>query len=252
MLLRAFAVDDGETTDEEPPPPESMTSTRSVLRRRTDPPVQATTEHVRRSATAKNARRPWLASWIADPSKPMAVVDHTGKIIVLPALRPNIGSSGGVGTAAPPSRHLSEHADWSGQALMSPTLSSGANTMQKLFNETAVAAPPPQPSNHFQPAATASSFPGVGTDTACRGLLSDEEDEFLMMMDTIVDLEQHASDTDESANDSRPGFSSAEEATPSKAAIDSPGRKRRLTSGGDCADATDSDPQPARKRIKSF
>lgn len=82
-------ADEGETTDEDLPPPQSIASTRSVLGRRSvqsdDSEYDAT--EVRRTRSRRLG--PSLCSWATDPSKPIAVVDSTGKrIIIYPALRP--------------------------------------------------------------------------------------------------------------------------------------------------------------------
>ena len=86
----------GETTDEEVLPPATVNRPQSLLRlnpissqiRAAPTPVSTL---VRRPLTTGSSRPrgPSMGSWIADPTKPIAVIDKTGKhIIFYPAKRP--------------------------------------------------------------------------------------------------------------------------------------------------------------------
>ncbi|KAI9811302.1 MAG: hypothetical protein M1832_000916 [Thelocarpon impressellum] len=91
-----YETDDGETTDEDLPPPQCIARTRSVLRRPSTSslaPADDTDAGSFRKALQRSLPRrrlgPALGSWIADPCKPVAFVDSTGKrMVIYPALRP--------------------------------------------------------------------------------------------------------------------------------------------------------------------
>ncbi|KAI9790933.1 MAG: hypothetical protein M1833_001732 [Piccolia ochrophora] len=94
-----YESDEGETTDEDLPPPQSIARTRSVLRRPSTSSIDLdddTPLPFRRPSKPNTSRRvgPSLGSWVADPSKPIAVIDSTGKrMIIYPAQRPTIKDS---------------------------------------------------------------------------------------------------------------------------------------------------------------
>ena len=91
----------GETTDEEILPPTTVNRPQSLLRLNSSSsqikaaPTPVSTP-VRRSSTANSSRSngPSMGSWIADPTKPIAIIDKTGKnIIFYPAKRPKLPSN---------------------------------------------------------------------------------------------------------------------------------------------------------------
>ncbi|KAI9783526.1 MAG: hypothetical protein M1839_003696 [Geoglossum umbratile] len=89
-----YESDEGETTDEDLPPPPTIRPTRSVLRRTSTSSLVGGGENTRtffqRSLNQASRRvGPSMGSWIADPSKPVAFIDSTGKrMLVLPATQP--------------------------------------------------------------------------------------------------------------------------------------------------------------------
>ncbi|KAL8742126.1 MAG: hypothetical protein Q9190_005339 [Brigantiaea leucoxantha] len=86
-----YETDLGETTDEEDIPASATTRPQALLRRTSAECRSVTQTPGRRAAeTAPNYRwGPTLGSWIADPTKPIAVVDSSGtKINIYPAQRP--------------------------------------------------------------------------------------------------------------------------------------------------------------------
>ena len=96
-LLISFRTiaDEGETTDEDLPPPQSIASTRSVFRRLSidaeDDDGEYDSNRIRAALNGSRPRRlgPSLGSWVTDPSKPIAVIDSTGKrMVIYPALLP--------------------------------------------------------------------------------------------------------------------------------------------------------------------
>ena len=91
--MDAPPADLGETTDEEVLPPRTINRPQSVLRidsstptRGGSIPKQASTP-VRRPATtptpASRRHGPSMASWVVDPTKPIAVIDSTGKTMLI-------------------------------------------------------------------------------------------------------------------------------------------------------------------------
>ncbi|KAH0543467.1 hypothetical protein FGG08_002232 [Glutinoglossum americanum] len=88
-----YESDEGETTDEDLPPPPTITPTRSVLRRISTSSIVGDGENTRtffqRSLNQASRIGPSMGSWIADPSKPIAFIDSTGKrMLILPASQP--------------------------------------------------------------------------------------------------------------------------------------------------------------------
>ncbi|KAH0565304.1 hypothetical protein GP486_001304 [Trichoglossum hirsutum] len=89
-----YESDEGETTDEDLPPPPTITPTRSVLRRMSASSLVGDSESTRTffQRSLNQASRPVgpsMGSWIADPSKPIAFIDSTGKrMLILPATQP--------------------------------------------------------------------------------------------------------------------------------------------------------------------
>ncbi|KAI9800512.1 MAG: hypothetical protein M1825_004060 [Sarcosagium campestre] len=87
-----YESDEGETTDEDLPPPSAIARTRSVLRRPSTSSIDMDGDSspagsFRQSFKLKHRRPgPSLGSWVADPSKPIAVLDNSGKrMIIFPA-----------------------------------------------------------------------------------------------------------------------------------------------------------------------
>lgn len=93
-------ADEGETTDEDLPPPQSIASTRAVFRRMSidaDEDGEYDSNRIRATLNGSRPRRlgPSLGSWITDPSKPIAVIDSTGKrMVIYPALLPTENEQG--------------------------------------------------------------------------------------------------------------------------------------------------------------
>ncbi|KAI9678760.1 MAG: hypothetical protein M1817_005817 [Caeruleum heppii] len=91
-----YETDEGETTDEDLPPPHSIARTRSVLRRPSTSSIDMDEDDspatLRRSLHQASFRRigPALGSWIADPTKPIAIIDSSGKrLIIYPPQTPS-------------------------------------------------------------------------------------------------------------------------------------------------------------------
>jgi len=91
-------ADLGETTDEEVLPPKTINRPQSVLRINSSTPTgggptpRPASTPIRRPATtptpASRRHGPSMASWVVDPTKPIAVIDSTGKtMLIYPAPR---------------------------------------------------------------------------------------------------------------------------------------------------------------------
>ncbi|PYH82847.1 hypothetical protein BO82DRAFT_353465 [Aspergillus uvarum CBS 121591] len=138
-----YETDDGETTDEDLPPPATITHPRSILRRDSSaslaPPVEEKPEPVSRR------RGPIMGTFVADPHKPVALVDCTGKhLVIIPAYASSrhdwleSATNSVCGTAHNSPRattmHLIDESDTDalaspGHLDMSPMLASSANLM---------------------------------------------------------------------------------------------------------------------------
>ncbi|MCJ1396930.1 hypothetical protein MMC11_000122 [Xylographa trunciseda] len=88
-----YETDEGETTDEEVLPPKTVTRPQSLLRLNSSSTIRKVTTPLSRSTPLRKApltptpamRRngPSMASWIVDPTKPIAVIDSTGKTMLI-------------------------------------------------------------------------------------------------------------------------------------------------------------------------
>ncbi|KAF7719765.1 Uncharacterized protein PECH_005674 [Penicillium ucsense] len=82
--LSGYESDDGDTTDEDLPPPATITHPRSLLRRDSTDSLVAASED--KSTSVPRRRGPIMGTFVADPNKPVALVDCTGKhLIIIPA-----------------------------------------------------------------------------------------------------------------------------------------------------------------------
>ena len=89
-------ADPGETTEEDETMPKIIARPEQLLRRSSTSSIEPTTSSaltsVRkvRTGPASHCYGPTMGSWVADPTKPIAVLDSTGKgMIIIPALRPH-------------------------------------------------------------------------------------------------------------------------------------------------------------------
>lgn len=79
-----FPADDGDTTDEDLPPPATITHPRSLLRRDSTDSLAAAGDD--KSDSLPRRRGPIMGTFVADPHKPVALVDYTGKhLVIIPA-----------------------------------------------------------------------------------------------------------------------------------------------------------------------
>ncbi|OJJ44315.1 hypothetical protein ASPZODRAFT_153779 [Penicilliopsis zonata CBS 506.65] len=79
-----YETDDGETTDEDLPPPATITHPRSILRRDSSASLAPVAEETK--AAPPRRRGPIMGTFVADPHKPVALVDGSGKhLVIIPA-----------------------------------------------------------------------------------------------------------------------------------------------------------------------
>ncbi|KAJ5888607.1 hypothetical protein N7495_008648 [Penicillium taxi] len=81
--LSGYESDDGDTTDEDLPPPATITHPRSLLRRDSTDSLAPTDD---KTDVPPRRRGPIMGTFKADPNKPVALVDVTGKhLVIIPA-----------------------------------------------------------------------------------------------------------------------------------------------------------------------
>jgi hypothetical protein len=125
-----YETDDGETTDEDLPPPATITHPRSILRRDSSVSLVTGVEE-KVEPTPRRRRGPIMGTFVADPHKPVALVDCTGKhLVIIPAYASSrhdwleSAATSACGTANNSPRattmHLIDESDT--DALMSPNL----------------------------------------------------------------------------------------------------------------------------------
>ncbi|KAL2863686.1 uncharacterized protein BJX67DRAFT_363189 [Aspergillus lucknowensis] len=138
-----YETDDGETTDEDLPPPATITHPRSILRRDSSASLVTGVEE-KTEPTPRRRRGPLMGTFVADPHKPVALVDCTGKhLVIIPAyassrhdwLESAATSTCGTTNNSPraTTMHLIDESDTdalvSPKVDLSPMLASSANLM---------------------------------------------------------------------------------------------------------------------------
>ncbi|KAJ5684052.1 uncharacterized protein N7477_000397 [Penicillium maclennaniae] len=141
--LSGYETDDGDTTDEDLPPPATITHPRSLLRRDSTDSLAAVGDD--KSDTVPRRRGPIMGTFKADPYKPVAIVDCSGKhLVIIPAyassrhdwLDSTANSMAGTANNSPrqTTLHLVDESDTDALASpnqmdFSPMLASSANLM---------------------------------------------------------------------------------------------------------------------------
>jgi hypothetical protein len=141
--LSGYETDDGDTTDEDLPPPATITHPRSLLRRDSTDSLAAIGDD--KSDTVPRRRGPIMGTFKADPYKPVAIVDCSGKhLVIIPAyassrhdwLDSTANSMAGTANNSPrqTTLHLVDESDTDALASpnqmdFSPMLASSANLM---------------------------------------------------------------------------------------------------------------------------
>ncbi|KAI9737162.1 MAG: hypothetical protein M1834_000755 [Cirrosporium novae-zelandiae] len=147
-----YESDQGDSTDEELPPPETISRPRAILRQVSPSSPTPEKEDKKgkkpRRTNMRTQRGPSMGTWIADRSKPIAVMDSTGKrMIIYPARTPSKNDGTWSAAASGESSPIigsartsiggglfddseNDRSDFSGRDIFSsPMLSSGINLM---------------------------------------------------------------------------------------------------------------------------
>ncbi|CAG8335382.1 unnamed protein product [Penicillium nalgiovense] len=202
--LSGYESDDGDTTDEDLPPPATITHPRSLLRRASSDSLAPVDE---KSDCAPRRRGPIMGTFVADPHKPVALVDCTGKhLVIIPAyassrhdwLDSAANSMPGTANTSPrqTTLHLVDESDTDALASpnqmdFSPMLASSANLMMTaLGNDLTPGGQVMGPPEAFYPS---QDF------TIDSSFEEDEEDdpESALNVDDFIDFGNGSSDEDE-------------------------------------------------------
>ncbi|KAL2834922.1 hypothetical protein BDW59DRAFT_1115 [Aspergillus cavernicola] len=198
-----YETDDGETTDEDLPPPATITHPRSILRRDSSaslpPGVEEKTE-----ITTRRRRGPIMGTFVADPHKPVALVDCTGKhLVIIPAYASSrhdwleSAATSVCGTANNSPRattmHLIDESDTdalvSPNMDLSPMLASSANLMMTaLGNDIAPGGQVMGPPEAFYPSRD------FAIDSSFEEDEEDDDPEAQLNVDDFIDFGDGSSD----------------------------------------------------------
>ncbi|CAI7634518.1 unnamed protein product [Penicillium viridicatum] len=206
--LSGYESDDGDTTDEDLPPPATITHPRSLLRRDSSDSLAPVDE---KSDCVPRRRGPIMGTFVADPHKPVALVDCTGKhLVIIPAyassrhdwLESAANSMPGTANTSPrqTTLHLVDESDTDALASpnqldFSPMLASSANLMMTaLGNDLTPGGQVMGPPEAFYPS---QDF------TIDSSFEEDEEDdpESALNVDDFIDFGNGSSDEDEDMDD---------------------------------------------------
>ncbi|KAJ5135218.1 uncharacterized protein N7515_004496 [Penicillium bovifimosum] len=202
--LSGYESDDGDTTDEDLPPPATITHPRSLLRRDSSDSLAPVDE---KNDCLPRRRGPIMGTFVADPHKPVALVDCTGKhLVIIPAyassrhdwLDSAANSMPGTANTSPrqTTLHLIDESDTDAlaspnQTDFSPMLASSANLMMTaLGNDLTPGGQVMGPPEAFYPS---QDF------TIDSSFEEDEEDdpEAALNVDDFIDFGNGSSDEDD-------------------------------------------------------
>ncbi|OJJ36574.1 hypothetical protein ASPWEDRAFT_50035 [Aspergillus wentii DTO 134E9] len=204
-----YETDDGETTDEDLPPPATITHPRSILRRDSSASLAPPSDE--KSEPASRRRGPVMGTFVADPNKPVALVDCTGKhLVIIPAyassrhdwLESATNSISGTANNSPraTTMHLIDESDTDALASpnhadFSPMLASSANLMMTaLGNDIAPGGQVMGPPEAFYPSRDFAIDSSFEDD-------DDEDPESALNVDDFIDFGDGSSDEE---SDSKP------------------------------------------------
>lgn len=200
-----YETDDGETTDEDLPPPATITHPRSILRRDSTTSLTATGDSTSQRSNPPRRRGPIMGTFVADPKKPVALVDCTGKhLVIIPAyassrhdwLESAANSISGTTQNSPrtTTMHLIDESDT--DALTSPNgfelnpmLSSGNLMMTALGNDATPGGQVMGPPEAFYPSQNYGGDSSYDED--------DEDDERMLNVDDFIDFGNGSSDEED-------------------------------------------------------
>jgi hypothetical protein len=200
-----YETDDGETTDEDLPPPATITHPRSILRRDSTTSLTATGDSTIQRSNPPRRRGPIMGTFVADPKKPVALVDCTGKhLVIIPAyassrhdwLESATNSMCGTAHNSPrtTTMHLVDESDT--DALTSPNgfelnpmLSSGNLMITALGNDATPGGQVMGPPEAFYPSQNYGGDSSYDED--------DEDDERMLNVDDFIDFGNGSSDEED-------------------------------------------------------
>ncbi|KAL4921941.1 hypothetical protein BDW62DRAFT_173702 [Aspergillus aurantiobrunneus] len=198
-----YETDDGDTTDEDLPPPATITHPRSILRRDSSASLVAGVEE-KAEPTPRRRRGPLMGTFVADPHKPVALVDCTGKhLVIIPAYASSrhdwleSAATSACGTANNSPRattmHLIDESDTdalvSPNMDLSPMLASSANLMMTaLGNDITPGGQVMGPPEAFYPSRD------FAIDSSFEEDDEDEDPEAQLNVDDFIDFGDGSSD----------------------------------------------------------
>ena len=202
MCMLTVIADDGETTDEDLPPPATITHPRSILRR--DSSASLGTPADDKTDPTPRRRGPVMGSFVPDPNKPVALVDRTGKhLVIIPAyassrhdwLESASNSISGTANNSPraTTMQLIDESDTDALASpnqndFSPMLASGANLMMTaLGNDITPGGQVMGPPEAFYPSQDLAIDSSFEDD-------DDEDPESALNVDDFIDFGDGSSD----------------------------------------------------------
>ncbi|GES61877.1 hypothetical protein ATEIFO6365_0011039400 [Aspergillus terreus] len=200
-----YETDDGETTDEDLPPPATITHPRSILRRDSSASLAPAADD--KSDSTSRRRGPIMGTFVADPHKPVALVDCTGKhLVIIPAyassrhdwLESATNSVCGTANNSPraTTMHLIDESDTDALASpnhadLSPMLASSANLMMTaLGNDIAPGGQVMGPPEAFYPSRE------FAIDSSFEDDDDEEDPEASLNVDDFIDFGNGSSDDD--------------------------------------------------------
>ena len=202
LCMLTVIADDGETTDEDLPPPATITHPRSILRR--DSSASLGTPADDKTEPTPRRRGPVMGSFVPDPNKPVALVDRTGKhLVIIPAyassrhdwLESASNSISGTANNSPraTTMQLIDESDTDALASpnqndFSPMLASGANLMMTaLGNDITPGGQVMGPPEAFYPSQDLAIDSSFEDD-------DDEDPESALNVDDFIDFGDGSSD----------------------------------------------------------
>ncbi|KAJ5749233.1 uncharacterized protein N7511_010929 [Penicillium nucicola] len=203
--LSGYESDDGDTTDEDLPPPATITHPRSLLRRDSSDSLAPVGDD--KSDSVPRRRGPIMGTFVADPHKPVALVDCTGKhLVIIPAyassrhdwLESAANSMPGTANTSPrqTTLHLVDESDTDAlvsphQTDFSPMLASSANLMMTaLGNDLTPGGQVMGPPEAFYPSQDFTIDSSFEED-------EDDDPESALNVDDFIDFGNGSSDEDD-------------------------------------------------------
>ncbi|KZF19702.1 hypothetical protein L228DRAFT_271022 [Xylona heveae TC161] len=219
----SYESEEGDTTDDDLPPPALLVRRRSVLRRSPSPSSgsdSSSTVSFRRPINPPARRTgPSMGSWVADPNKPIAVIDSSGKrMVIYPAQNPLqrdsklFGFLAGGDTSASSSPRTSfqslgdesenDRSDYSSHGFSTPMIGNGANLMMPGLLHGAPGSEHLLSGQVLGPPEAFYPFKAVGPDgDVMEDDDDEEEDEDLWNVHDFIDFGDGSSDSEDAGQE---------------------------------------------------